>query len=451
MSRATSVSDLLKIHHRYINRVVEEAGSERLKKEFSQIWSSINYGEVYASIGDTLHFNADDTTSQINNWIGNMEVLRNSELDNYKDIEKPDAEDWQEVRNVSSDINHIIDTYGLLIDAVEEIDMDFANTTRAYRSPLRQALNDITILYNKINNIEGDFSDFEDVAVYVHGIESDGWNFLDVATESANEGEIIVHVTRDGGKKYYIVQDVEGEKQAIRKKHSELTEMESFKDAESRLHVVYDTEYQNEHRQETSDDLTRDLTDMGLINDETSLDFVAHSYGGRRALQFAIDYPEHVRSMTTIGTPYETNALGSFANNYSWIAEAIVNPTEYSGEYQDFNSADQREDDGVVHSTVYTDMDSRPMTDVVDEVEAENPEVYEQLMEMDIVTVAGSTQAILPNDTIVSVKSQLGLELGELIDETHTYRVGGFIGHFNEIPSDVMDDVIKETFEKQKE
>src|SRR5699024_795037 len=138
---------------------------------------------------------------------------------------------------------------------------------------------------------------------------------------------------------YYIVEENdEGEMAHRSVDFQELKKEDSFDNTDNRLHVVYDTEYKNEHRQETRDDLTRDLTDMGLINDETALDFVAHSYGGRRALQFAIDYPEHVRSMTTIGTPYETNALGSFANNYSWIAEAIVNPTEYSGEYQDFNS-----------------------------------------------------------------------------------------------------------------
>src|SRR5699024_10508969 len=123
---------------------------------------------------------------------------------------------------------------------------------------------------------------------------------------------------------------------------------------DSRLHFVYDTEHKNEHRQETSDDLAEELTKMGLINEKTKIDLFAHSYGGRRSFQFAMDYPDSIRSITTIGTPYDTNFLGKGAN---WLGEKtrvpLVNPDEYSG-YRDFNPESQRTDEGVTHSNVYT-------------------------------------------------------------------------------------------------
>lgn len=447
VERASSVKDLLNIHYRYINRVVENAGSERLKKEFNSIWSSVNYGDVYVPIGETLHFNADLITSEINNWIGNMEVLLNSEMTKEEGTDESGTVNITSKNNIAADINNITNAYHSLKMAVDEIDMDFANKTRAYRSPLRQALNDITILYNKINNEEGDFSDFEDVSVYIHGIESDEEGFLESAVEAADEGEIIVHVNGNGNKEYYVVKtNIDGEKELDGSiTLSEIKKMEG----DGRLHVVYDTEHDNEHRQETSDDLTQQLTDMGLMNDTTKLDLFGHSYGGRRSLQFAIDYPEHVRSITTVGTPYDTNALGSAANKNGWIEEiafGIVNPTEYSG-YQDFNLDDQRKDAGVIHSNVYSDMDNVVMSDYVDEVAASNPEIYEQLQEMDILTVAGSSDGVFYlSDTVVSITSQLGGQL-DIVDEKIVYDVDG-IGHLNEVPSEEFNEIIKDRIKK---
>ena len=90
----------------------------------------------------------------------------------------------------------------------------------------------------------------------------------------------------------------------IKETYEEIKGLEYF-DTNGRLHIVYDTNEPNEHRQATSDDLAEKLNEMGLMNEETKIDMFGHSYGGRRSLQFAMDYPDHVRSITTIGTPYD--------------------------------------------------------------------------------------------------------------------------------------------------
>ncbi|UAC49681.1 hypothetical protein K6959_07755 [Bacillus aquiflavi] len=56
------------------------------------------------------------------------------------------------------DIDYIQQVYRELKAEVDEVEMEFENTVRVYRSPLRQALNDITRLYNSVNNVKGDFS-----------------------------------------------------------------------------------------------------------------------------------------------------------------------------------------------------------------------------------------------------------------------------------------------------
>ena len=447
--RPESVSELLKIHYRYINRLVESTGSELLKIEFNNHWENVNYGTLYASIGERLSFAPDSIISEIKNWISNMEVLRDSELNRYKEMEKTVFSDWIEMRRIAADINSIIASYYKLINAVEEIDLKFANKTLAYKSPLRKALQDITLLYNKINNIQGDFSFFRNVSLYIHGIESDGKDFLASAVEAAEPGEIIVHVDRDKGERYYMVTRRDGKNDMREVSYGIVRESNVFDD-QRRLHLIYDTEHKNEHRQETSDDLTQQLMNMGLMKENIKFDLYAHSYGGRRSFQFAVDHPEHVRSVTTIGTPYETNVLGSFANNLSWLASLVVSPTEYS-EYQSFHPEDQRVDDGIVHSNVYSDMDNLTILDLVNDVEAANPEVYEKLKDMDIAAIGGYTRGIYISDTVVSLKSQLGIELHEIIDERIIYKVNGIIGHLNEVRDEKFVEYIRENNEKQKE
>src|SRR5699024_7587536 len=127
LGRASSVHDLLEIHYRYVNRVIESAGSVLLKKEFKAVWSRVNHGDIDAPVGDILSFDGDDIISEIKNWIGNMEVVLDGEIAAHQEIETPDFQDQQKLRNVTGDIHQIIDVYESLISVVEDIEMEFAN------------------------------------------------------------------------------------------------------------------------------------------------------------------------------------------------------------------------------------------------------------------------------------------------------------------------------------
>jgi len=212
-----------------------------------------------------------------------------------------------------------------------------------------------------------------------------------------------------------------------------LRKTEMFKSKFGRLHMVYDTEQKNEHRQETSDDLAQELNKMGLINETTKVDMFAHSYGGRRSLQFAMDYPDHVRSITTVGTPYDTNFLATAANNVRWAAGLAGKDPKNTSDYLDFNEKNRNNKDGMDYSNAYTDMTSEPLSDDIHKLKSANPEIYRKLEEIDITAVAGyrieQTVSFSPyyyvppkdyktsSDDTVSVKSQNAEILGDLIDE----------------------------------
>src|SRR5690606_34079832 len=209
----------------------------------------------------------------------------------------------------------------------------------------------------------------------------DGDDFLESSMKASNPGDVIVHEKRNGTVEYYLVLEGRRGKEISRAFSSfdQLQAHKEFKHGKGRLHFVYDTEYKNEHRQKTSDDLAEKLIDMGLLNEETKIDLFAHSYGGRRSLQFATDYPVNVRSITTIGTPYDKNFLGSAANTFTGIAGKMgKEPSEFSY-YLDFNSKNQRKDDGITHSNVYTDMASEKMMDDIEQLKVANPHAYKEL------------------------------------------------------------------------
>lgn len=442
------IEQLLTIHRGQAEHIVRSTSSKLIKEAFTNSWNQLHNGSINASISsETIVFNPEQIVETIEKWIKDFEKCLEEEEAKIAKIEEPLFSDEMNLIHLRTDINqHVLYEYDLLKAKVEMIHTRFANGARAYRSPLKQALNDMTLLYHEINEMDGHFTGFDDVSVYVHGIEDTGKGFLETAKEVAEVGDVIVYESRDGKEEYYVVyEDRKGNKLISDKPitFTELVDRQEYKDKTGRLHVVYETEYKNEHRQKTSDDLAEKLINMGIMNDKTKIDMFAHSYGGRRSLNFAMDYPDYVRSLTTIGTPYDKNLLGSTANKFPGIAKEFFNKnaTEYS-DYVDFNTKNQRTDDGVLHSNVYTDMQSEPMSEDLEHLKVANPEVYQKLEEMEMTAAAGREINTIKyaneftgkvetytypdtHDGAVSVKSQHGESLGTLIDHRPTYDVKG--------------------------
>ncbi|KYC78354.1 hypothetical protein B4090_4522 [Bacillus licheniformis] len=211
---------------------------------------------------------------------------------------------------------------------------------------------------------------------------------------------------------------------------------------------------------------------MGLMNEKTKIDMFGHSYGGRRSLQFAMDYADHVRSITTIGTPYDKNLLATGANRARWLADSPLakRHTTDTSEYLDFKEDNRNNDEGKDYSNAYTDMDSKAMTDDINHLKSANPEVYQKLQKMDITAAAGyrteDTVSFSPyytasgkhkinSDDIVSVESQHGEILGNLIDERPEIEVKGSgvtnPGHIYEVEDSEFVDLIREVNKKEAE
>ncbi|MED4460941.1 alpha/beta fold hydrolase [Metabacillus fastidiosus] len=367
---------------------------------------------------------------------------------------------------MEENVKEIKKIYDKLREEMDGVELDFQNAVRTYRSPIRQALNDISMLYDSENNVKGDFSGFENVSVYVHGIEDRGKGFKDSVRKIAEEGDLIIHIMDDSEEYQYV--DVKTKEIKVYNNLSELQKETSLEDIKGRLHIIYDTENRNEHRQETSDDLAQRLNKMGLMNDRTQIDMFAHSYGGRRSLQFAIDYPDNVRSITTIGTPYETNTLAQGANNIRWFAEKFVkkDPKDDSG-HLDFNKKNRNDIKGMEYSNAYTDMSNEPLSEDIHKLKAANPEVYEKLQKMEITAAAGyrkvdyydpftgeKTEMKTHSDDTVSVKSQNAEILGNLIDKRPRIEVKGRgltdPGHVYEVKDKEFVELMKEVNKQQK-
>ena len=151
---------------------------------------------------------------------------------------------------------------------------------------------------------------------------------------------------------------INGEKMVIKRVEGimkKLKDSKQFKQTDGSI-LFMKQMHTNEHRQATSDDLAEKLNEMGLMNEETKIDMFGHSYGGRRSLQFAMDYPDHVRSITTIGTPYDKNLLATGANRARWLADNALagRDTTNTSDYLDFNEENKNNDKGKDYSNAYT-------------------------------------------------------------------------------------------------
>lgn len=471
--REPEVAAILKGHESTANGILTDSGSQLLYEKFSRNVSGI-FGLSASVGGSVLTLDISATKGTVDGWISELQTCLDEAWRRYDPMDDEFNIEFNRIQGMGYDINNIIISYNSLKYDLDDIELEFENAVRLYRSPVRSALTDISILYHAENEVNGDFSGFDNVSVYVHGIESTSEEFLTGATKGAQSGDIIVRMNRSGKIEYFIVRR-ERNGNLVREKvesFDELQESEQFMNKNARVHIVYDTEQKNEHRQETSDDLAEKLSEMGLMNETAKIDMFAHSYGGRRSLQFAMDYPDHVRSITTIGTPYDTNMLGSLADNARWIAEKIGQDPKNTSDYLDFNNDNQNDNDGMLYSNAYTDMRSEAMTDDIHQLKSANPEVYRKLLEMDITASAGyrveqlvsyspyyyqpPTDYKTSSDDTVSVKSQNGEALGDLIDERPQFEIDKGSGvtdpaHIYEIEDSDYIELIKEVNDKQKE
>ncbi|MCI4127625.1 alpha/beta fold hydrolase [Bacillus haynesii] len=468
-NREPEITNIIKSHERRANRMLQHAQSSRLLEAFNKIWVSIENKELPNFVSkNVMDFNVADIKSEINDWIKDLKDCQEIARRKFESMEDPSPEDIQKRNNITSDVVLLISQYENLKNGLDQVEQDFSNVARTHRAPMREALTDISILYNSVNHVKGDFSDYKNVSVYVHGIEDSGKGFYESVQEAAQKGDLIVRIMDDGTKIYCYI-DKNGEKHET-ESYEEIKEVDKF-NTNGRLHIVYDTDYMNEHRQATSDDLAEKLNEMGLMNDTTKIDMFGHSYGGRRSLQFAMDYPDHVRSITTIGTPYDKNLLATGANRARWLADnAAGRNTTDTSDYLDFNEENKNNDNGKDYSNAYTDMDSEAMTEDINHLKSANPEVYQKLQKMDITAAAGyrteETVSFSPyytasgkhkinSDDIVSVESQHGDILGDLIDEKPEFEVEGSgvtnSGHIHEIRDSDFIDLIRKVNKKEAE
>ncbi|MEC4200288.1 MULTISPECIES: alpha/beta hydrolase [Bacillus] len=474
-NREPEITNMIKSHERRANRMLQHAQSSRLLEAFNKIWVSIENKELPNFVSkNVMNFNVADIKSEINDWIKDLKDCQENARRKFESMEDPSPEDIQKRNNITSDVVLLISQYENLKNGLDQVEQDFSNVARTHRAPMREALTDISILYNSVNHVKGDFSDYKNVSVYVHGIEDSGKGFYESVQEAAQKGDVIVRIVKNDKNEYeyeYIYINSDGK--SIKRKTYEAIKKEISEDnyKTGRLHIVYDTDYMNEHRQATSDDLAEKLNEMGLMNDTTKIDMFGHSYGGRRSLQFAMDYPDHVRSITTIGTPYDKNLLATGANRARWIADnAAGRDTMNTSDYLDFNEDNKNNDNGKNYSNAYTDMDSEAMTEDINHLKSANPEVYQKLQKMDITAAAGyrteDTVSFSPyytasgkhkinSDDIVSVESQHGDILGDLIDEKPEFEVEGSgvtdSGHIHEIRDSDFIDLIRKVNKKEEE
>ncbi|MDE1453009.1 hypothetical protein CHCC14820_3065 [Bacillus paralicheniformis] len=472
-NREPEITNMIKSHERRANRMLQHAQSSRLLEAFNKIWVSIENKELPNFVSkNVMNFNVADIKSEINDWIKDLKDCQENARRKFESMEDPSPEDIQKRNNITSDVVLLISQYENLKNGLDQVEQDFSNVARTHRAPMREALTDISILYNSVNHVKGDFSDYKNVSVYVHGIEDSGNGFYKSVKDAAQKGDLIVRITKNEKNEYvyeYYFIDEYG-KIYTKETYEEIKGLEYF-NTNGRLHIVYDTNEPNEHRQATSDDLAEKLNEMGLMNDTTKIDMFGHSYGGRRSLQFAMDYPDHVRSITTIGTPYDKNLLATGANRARWIADnAAGRDTMNTSDYLDFNEDNKNNDNGKNYSNAYTDMDSEAMTEDINHLKSANPEVYQKLQKMDITAAAGyrteDTVSFSPyytasgkhkinSDDIVSVESQHGDILGDLIDKKPEIEVKGSgvtnPGHIYEVEDSEFVDLIREVNKKEAE
>ncbi|MDA1476875.1 alpha/beta fold hydrolase [Bacillus changyiensis] len=480
--REKEITEILKTHERKANQLLKQVQSNRILEVFKKQWVSVGCGEITTSVNsNVMTFDSTAINNEIDDWINELdkcvEVEENIK-NNLKATEDPYNLHQTKYNNITNDVITLKGIYRSLKADIKIVKEDFKNAVRIHHAPMREALTDLSILYNSVNHVEGDFSDFKNVSVYIHGIEDTRKGFKNSALKAANKGEIVVIIKRDSkkskeNKEYYIVEiNEKGEKELKKVSFKELKDTKVYREKKERLHIIYEPKVMNEHRQSTSDDLAEELNKMGLMNGKAKIDMFGHSYGGRRSLQFAMDYPEKVRSITTVGTPYDKNDLAKVANNARSVADTFAkrNTTDTSN-YLDFNKDNRKNIDGKDYSNAYTDLDCEAMTEDINHLKSANPEVYQKLKDINITAVAGNVEEEYVNahpsdtrtspkykknsDEVVSVKSQHGDILGELIDKKLEIDVKGNgitrPAHIYETEDDEFVDLIKKVNKKEAE
>ncbi|MED4454643.1 alpha/beta hydrolase [Metabacillus fastidiosus] len=459
---------VLNKHKASANSMLSTAQSQLLCDTFSKVLAYL-FSTNESVEGDVLNLNVEKIKTKISKWKKDIDDCLESFKKSIQGKDELTDEDRYKQRLMEENVKEIKKIYDKLREEMDGVELDFQNAVRTYRSPIRQALNDISMLYDSENNVKGDFSKFENVSVYVHGIEDRSDGFLRNVKKTAEIGDVIIYQKENEETEYFTVVIEDGKRKIV-----EYKEFRKFEEAalneniKGRLHIIYDTEHRNEHRQETSDDLAQKLNEMGVINDKAKIDMFAHSYGGRRSLQFAIDYPDNVRSITTIGTPYDTNMMAQGANNVRWFAEKVIkkNPKETSA-YLDFNEKNRNDINGLKYSNAYTDMSSEPLSEDINKLKAAYPKVYEKLQQVEITAVAGYRKEVkyyagprimletkTSSDDTVSIKSQNAEILGDLIDKRPQIEVKGSSikdpGHIYEVEDEEFIALMREVNKKQK-
>ncbi len=464
MSKEPEVMNLLSKHKGRADAEVLRGNSVLVRNAYADAWAAIGTGTIAQTTGQKINVDFQELISEVEGWGNEFSELMMRIRQSMSELDKDDFQERMRRMKAEQECMEMMQHYTALGIRLSDAETDFSNSVLYYRSPLRQALLDISILYSTLKEMKGRYTGFGEVSVYIHGIESNGNDFLESAKDVAEEGDVIVHKRRDGKEEYYVVtRNREGNLVRTKMDYPDFLAHKYFTDKKGRLHFIYDTEHKNEHRQETSDDLAAVLAEMGLFNDDVKMDFFGHSYGGRRSLQFAMDFPDRIRSITTIGTPYDTNMLANTAkkapgNVAEWIGKY---PRESSG-YLDFNEDNKISADHLNFSNAYSDLAAEPMSDDIGHLRSNNPELYRKLLDMNITAVAGYSVNTYINprtgevvkkpkgsDDVVSVDSQNGVILEDLIDERIKVEVEGNStisnpGHVNEINDEDFLKIIKE-------
>lgn len=406
---------------------------------FSNAFYQINGSTLNSSTGgDSISIDFSSLTLLVDRWINELNYFVDDIKLQLQMFDPMTYDDVNRVTTLQMKVEYdIIQTYSELKTKITEIETDFSNVAIAYKTIVESSFNDMLIFNNNYHNNEGNFSAFNDVSVYLHGIEDDGEKFLSTMPEVAQAGDIVIHEQRDGSTAFFIVEQGKRGKLSLSESYSEkaIQRTPEYDEANGRIHMVYETEFQNEHRQKTSNDLAKALIDLGLMQGDKDIRMHAHSYGGRRSWQFALDYPDYVEAITTIGTPYDTNDFAKFGEDVANITEVIPHaigkhPLE-DGNHVEVDSLVGAAGKGVMlNDNAYGDMVQTSLDEVVDEVRVNNPEVYEEFTNIYTTAVVGKQSYLtgtFDSDGVVSADSQAGKVMGDLIDEEHAiniFRVG---------------------------
>jgi len=450
------LQNLLSRHKSEAETYVTSTASYVTYKAFSDAFYEINGSTINSTItNDYISIDFYRLIQLVNKWINELDYIVDDINTRLYRLEIDTVDDINPMVDVRNKIEYdIIRTYGTLKAKIEEIETNFSNISIAYKTIVESSYNDMLIFHNNYTGNKGDFSDFKDVSVYIHGIDDDGGKFLSTMPDVSSEGDIVIHEQRNDDTEYFIV---------VADKHGNLSLSESYNEKEikntteyksglARIHMVYETEFRNEHRQKTSNDLSKALIDLGLMYGDKNIKLHAHSYGGRRSWQFAVDYPEYVEAITTIGTPYETNKMAELGENIANIGEfipGILNkyPLE-DGNHIEIDTLTEHAGEGIaLNDNAYGDMINTSLDEVVEEVYSYNPEVYAQIEDIYATAVVGkqmNNPLVWNADFAVSTHSQSGEVMGNFIDEAHVVHIfNHFIAHSAETTHDFFKNIMK--------